>query len=170
MKTYVHFWNYLAQFFLEWEMFQTKVAEKNKTLFYVQYLFFFSENRAVYEIMWKEYGTAGQSTDDNIIRRIRIACWIIKAIQTHTEYVTLIAFPRQQWLRERASILRLCVYFLSCFTTLSSCERQSLHSGDYEEGCFLEWTPYSSADVYRRFTGTWCLHHLGRWTGRVRIY
>ena len=27
---------------------------------------FFPENRAVYEIMWKKYGTAGQATDDNM--------------------------------------------------------------------------------------------------------
>ena len=30
-KTDTHFWSYLAQFFLEWEMFQTKVVEKIKT-------------------------------------------------------------------------------------------------------------------------------------------
>ena len=35
-------------------------------------IFFLPENRAVYEIMWRNvYGTAGQTTDDNIIRRIR---------------------------------------------------------------------------------------------------
>jgi hypothetical protein len=32
MTTYVHLW-YLAQFFLVWEMFQTKVVEKFKTHF-----------------------------------------------------------------------------------------------------------------------------------------
>jgi len=26
----------------------------------------FSENRALYEIMWRKYGTAGQATDDNM--------------------------------------------------------------------------------------------------------
>jgi len=31
MKTYVHFLSYLAHLFLEWEMLQTKVVEKNKT-------------------------------------------------------------------------------------------------------------------------------------------
>jgi len=31
MKTDVRFWSYLAQLFLEWEMFQTKVVEKIKT-------------------------------------------------------------------------------------------------------------------------------------------
>jgi hypothetical protein len=31
MKTYVHLRQYLAEFFLEWEMFQTKFVEKTKT-------------------------------------------------------------------------------------------------------------------------------------------
>ena len=30
MKTNIHFWSYLAQFFLEWKIFQTKVVEKIK--------------------------------------------------------------------------------------------------------------------------------------------
>ena len=40
------------------------------------------------------------------IRRIRIACWITKAIATHSECVILAAFPLPQWLQERASVLR----------------------------------------------------------------
>ena len=32
--------------------------------------------------------------------------WITIATNTHSEYVILTAFPRQQWLRERASMLR----------------------------------------------------------------
>ena len=31
MQTNIHFWSYLAQFSLEWEMFQTKAVEKIKT-------------------------------------------------------------------------------------------------------------------------------------------
>jgi hypothetical protein len=31
MKTLSFFWQYLAELFLEWEMFQTKVVEKTKT-------------------------------------------------------------------------------------------------------------------------------------------
>jgi hypothetical protein len=54
--------------------------------------------------MLKKCGTAGQATEDNIIRRMRFACWITKATDTHSEYVIVIAFPRQQWLRERASM------------------------------------------------------------------
>ena len=31
MNTYFHLWQYLAEFFLEWRMFQTNVVEKDKT-------------------------------------------------------------------------------------------------------------------------------------------
>jgi hypothetical protein len=54
----------------------------------------------------EKYGTAGRAADNNIIRRMRFACWIPKATHTHPEYVIFIAFPLQQWLRERASMLR----------------------------------------------------------------
>jgi hypothetical protein len=42
-----------------------------------------------------------------------------KDANTHSEYVKLIAFPRQQWLRERASRLRyafiVCLVYISMF-------------------------------------------------------
>ena len=44
------------------------------------------------------------------IWRMRIACWIVKATNTHSQYVTLIAFPLQQWLHDSASLLRLYVH------------------------------------------------------------
>jgi hypothetical protein len=37
---------------------------------------------------------------------MRIAYWVPKAINTHLEYVILIAFPLQRWLHERATVLR----------------------------------------------------------------
>ena len=40
------------------------------------------------------------------ILRMRIKCWIPKATNSHSEYVMLITFPLQQWLKERASMLR----------------------------------------------------------------
>ena len=36
--------------------------------------------------------------------RMRTACWIPKATNTHPVYVILIAFPLQQWLHDRAII------------------------------------------------------------------
>jgi hypothetical protein len=73
MKTYVHLWQYLAKFFLEWEMFQTKVVDKIKTHILCSITF----SRKSYRL-WdnvEKYGTARQATDDNIIRRMRFACW-----------------------------------------------------------------------------------------------
>jgi hypothetical protein len=47
------------------------------------------------------------------IWRMRIACWIPKATNKHTGYVILIAFPLQQWLHERASLLLYT--YIPCF-------------------------------------------------------
>ena len=54
---------------------------------------YFFENRTVCEIMRKNIARAGQATDDNIIRRMRIVCCVPKATDTSSEYVILIAFP-----------------------------------------------------------------------------
>jgi hypothetical protein len=43
-------------------------------------------------------------------RRTRFTCWILKATNTHSEYVTLIAFPRLQRLHERISVLFYTYY------------------------------------------------------------
>ena len=40
------------------------------------------------------------------LTRMRIACWIPKATNTNSEYVIFIAFPLQQCLHERVSVLR----------------------------------------------------------------
>ena len=40
------------------------------------------------------------------IGRMRIACLIPKAANTHSEYVMFTAIPQQQWLNERNSMLR----------------------------------------------------------------
>jgi len=66
-------------------------------------LFFFSKNRVIYEIMWENIV---QPDRPQITWRMRIARWVPKATNTHSEYVILIAFPLQQWLQERAPMLR----------------------------------------------------------------
>jgi hypothetical protein len=94
MKTDLRFSSYLAQFFLEWEMFRTKLLETN---------FFFFENSAVYEIMWTYM--VQPDRPQMIIWRMRITFWVPKATNTHSEYVIRIAFPLQQWLHKRAPVL-----------------------------------------------------------------
>ena len=58
---------------------------------------------AVYEIMWKN--TVDWSRPQTTLR-MRIACRITKATNTDSQYVILIAFPLQQRLHDRASMLR----------------------------------------------------------------
>jgi hypothetical protein len=60
---------------------------------------FFSLNR-LYNL--EKCCTDGQAADDTITRRMLFACWITKATNTFSEYVTLVAFPLQKWLRGRA--------------------------------------------------------------------
>ena len=86
---------------------QPKYVEKIKTHILCPIALF--ENRTTYEIMWKN----SVPPDRSQMMRMYIACWITKATDTHSEYVILIAFPLQQWLRERASMLRSYVHSLS---------------------------------------------------------
>ena len=51
METNIHFWSYLAQFFLEWEIFPTNFVEEIKTDILCSIIVF--ESFAVCEVMWK---------------------------------------------------------------------------------------------------------------------
>jgi len=67
------------------------------------------------------------------IWRKRIARWITKAINTHPEYVILIAFPLQQWLQQRASMyvrytfIACLVLFWPLLPSLCRCRGLLLH-------------------------------------------
>jgi hypothetical protein len=65
----------------------------------------------------KKFDKIGHATDNNITRPIRIGCWINKATETHSKYLTLIAFPQQQWLTWARLYVALFVSFLSCFVS-----------------------------------------------------
>jgi hypothetical protein len=64
--------------------------------------------------MWKKHCTSGQTTDDNIAHAL--AYWIPNAASAHSEYVTLISVPLQQWLQESVLMLR-CPY-IACLVLL----------------------------------------------------
>jgi hypothetical protein len=93
-------------------MFQTKVVEKIKT--HILYPVTFFRKPCLYEIMWKN--VLELDRPQMTIWRMRISYWIPKATNVHSECVILIAFPLQQWLHERASMLRYtyiaCVFFV----------------------------------------------------------
>ena len=77
----------------------------------------FFEKHALCEIMWKN--SVERDRTQKTILRMRIACWIPKAIDTRSLYVVLVAFPLQQCLPESArcyviSTLPVCVCVCVC--------------------------------------------------------
>ena len=73
-------------------MFPTKIGENIKTLF------FFPENRAVYEVMWDNMVQPHrqQLTIQYGAEKVRFACRVTKArTQKHTLYLVLLVLPWQ---------------------------------------------------------------------------
>jgi len=64
-------------------MFQTKAVEKIRTNILCSITSFFSENRAVCKIMWKN--TVDPGRPQMTTWRMRIASWIPKVTHTHTQ-------------------------------------------------------------------------------------
>jgi len=93
-------------------MFQTKVAYKMRTYILGTIAVFLKSCR-----LWdnvEKYAQSGRA--QMTIWRMRIACWKPTATNTHSVYVILIALPLQQWLHERASMLRDT--YIACLVTL----------------------------------------------------
>ena len=88
----------------------SSVLEKIKTHILCSFNNFFFLNRAVYE-MWKNI--VQPARPQTKMWRMRIACCIPKATNTHSDYVIFIAFQLQQWLQESASTL--CYTYVAFF-------------------------------------------------------
>ena len=81
MKTFSLLWQYLATFFLEWEMFWAHIVEKIKT--HILYsITFFRKSHCLWDNVEKCGGDRGASNDVTIWR-IRVACWISKSTSMH---------------------------------------------------------------------------------------
>ena len=72
MKTLYIYENNIAQFFLEYEMLQTKVLEKIRTHILYPVIFFYQKSCRLWDNAEK-HGTAGQVADDNVAH----ACCIL---------------------------------------------------------------------------------------------
>jgi hypothetical protein len=88
--------------------------------------FFFSENRAVYNIFRKN--CVERDWPQMTMLRMRIACWIPRATNTQSEYAVSITFPLQQWLHECASTLRNM--YIACLVSMpnNNIQNYSLNS------------------------------------------
>jgi len=121
----------------------------------ILYRITFFQISPVYEIAWKknllELGRP-QTAIGPIILRMRSACWISKATDIHSPYVIglLTAFLRQQWLRERASMLRLHVHCLACLVSYRNESRSNKFApGDSSLICHAEHSGSSAIPTQR---------------------
>jgi hypothetical protein len=78
-------------FLLRIEIFRTQILQKTKTHILCSVTFFPLKSCLLGENV-ESYGRARQATDDNITRHMCIVRWIPMATDTHSEYVTFIAF------------------------------------------------------------------------------
>ena len=77
-----------------------RCTENQKAHFMFNIIFF--RSHVVYEIMWEIwYNQTGHRWS------MRLECCVTKTTNTHSEYVILISFPRQQWLRPVAWMLHV---------------------------------------------------------------
>ena len=116
MKTNLYYWSYLTQFFVEWEMLS---CIENKNTHFMFNNFFFKPCR-----LWRIWKKCWAGTPQMTVWSMRIAWWIPMATNTHSEYVILIAFPMQQRLHERASMLRCTLDCLNCY--LDECREKNM--------------------------------------------
>ena len=89
VKTNVLFCSYLTHYFLEWEMFETKVVEKTKTHISCSITFF---EYVINELMWKNF--VEPDVSQMTIWCMHIACWIPKAINTHWMCLIVVLYIR----------------------------------------------------------------------------
>ena len=131
MKTFTHLWQYLAEFFLEWEMFQIKVVEKVETHILRRVPFL----RAAREIMWKNMVEPERS--QMTIRRMRSACLVSNATREHAQAPSHAHAQIHNTCRISTATtvawtflsVMLYVHCLSCYCkTINTCVPFNLHS------------------------------------------
>ena len=102
MKTNIYIYDHTSLIVLRMRNVSSKSSRGNRkeTRYFQKHLF---RRLCLYEIMWKNLVEPGRP--QMTIWRMRITCCILKATNTHSEYITLIAFPLQQWLHEDAYVI-----------------------------------------------------------------
>jgi len=132
MQTDIHFWSHLAQFLLVRNAVYKSCTENQNTHFVFSDFFF--ENRTVCEIMWENMVERGRP--QMAIWRMRAACWIPKATNTHSEYVILTDFSTSTMVtRTRLSVTScihcvsrlLCYHSFYCTWYIGKYTREILH-------------------------------------------
>jgi hypothetical protein len=153
-------------------MFQTNIAERI-TSFQVSSVSFFLQKSCLLWDNVKNTIISKEATDDNIIRRMRLAWCVTKATETHSEHAILIALPRQQYANALECYIYTSLPVFSLFLFPSN-------FGPHSKGCFsllfitsswltqrcLWWTrltsllhPISAVSLYRHVPSTCILNN-----------
>ena len=74
------------------------------------------------------------------IWRMRIACWMPKAINTHSQHVIPTGFPLHQWLQERVSVLRFT--YIACLATHKFANNEKRHKMPEEQDVYFGLTKF----------------------------
>ena len=78
---------------------------ENQNTHFCSIFFLFFKNCAVYEIVWEVIVKLVRP--QMTILCMRVVCCLPKTTNTHSEYVTLVALPLQQWIHEHTIIVTL---------------------------------------------------------------
>ena len=119
LHDYIRTFVTITQWILRWiRNFSDKIFRENQITFYFieQTMSVFFKSCLLLDNVERS-GRPGKGTDDNIIWRMRFSFLKTKATNPPSEYEVRLAFARQQWLRERASIL--------CYTYIVSLVKSS---------------------------------------------
>jgi len=90
------------------------------------------------------------------IWRMCIACWIPKATDIRSQYVIITAFPLQQWLYERSSMLRytyIAIFFnpLIFAVVYWDSDKKSSHNPAVLQLVLLNKLPLKETNLWRSF-------------------
>ena len=96
---------------------------------------------------------------------MRFLCWITMSTNTHSEYLTLISFREQQWLRESLSILG---YPYIGFHVLDLGTRSCTTPNDYENKLDCPVGVISSPEGNTRFVTTDA--YVIRWDHNIHCF
>jgi hypothetical protein len=142
-------------------MFQIKFVEKIKTQLSLSTTF---SRKSCH--LWdnvEKYGTSGQATDNNKIRRMRFACWIPKATHTHTHARTHTQLHKQltsapytcigEWLSSKAGRFTFGKeHRYQMNRSFNGPQYQSGHFGEETSCTYWDFNPVSSSPLDCRYT------------------
>jgi hypothetical protein len=153
--TCVQFRSCRAQFFLEWEMFHTKVVEKVKTRVLFLIIFFRKSCRLRGNVEKMGHRKRGHTWQcDMALRRcdLHVATTTVR-IQTdrQTHCVTLIALSLQEWWRKRVSVFRY-TYCAILINTIIAKTDYTQYGADTWQGCSVVSTEWQATCVLN------CIH------------